>query len=100
MQILQQAALDPGHCLKELFSSRERKVDYPRPGVCSPEPRRESGAAYLSDLPERADGACPKPSSLQEAISNRSSHNGHSSLRLLLDVISEHMRQHLGVEDA
>jgi hypothetical protein len=38
--------------------------------------------------------------SLQEAIGNRSSHSAHSSLGLLLEVIAEHVRQHLGIEDA
>ena len=38
--------------------------------------------------------------SLQEAIDCSSFQNGYRSLRLILGVIAEHMRQHLGVEDA
>jgi hypothetical protein len=38
--------------------------------------------------------------SLQEALDDPYFHNGHGSLGLSLDVIAEHVRQHLGVEDA
>ena len=38
--------------------------------------------------------------SLQEAIGYSSLHNGGQLIGLILGVIAEHVRQHLGVEDA
>ena len=62
------------------------------------------GALFEVVVVLRADGAGaqvgPHPRSLQEAVGYPSIHNGLGSLWLLLRVIAEHVRQHLGVKDA
>jgi hypothetical protein len=48
----------------------------------------------------RYDGRLARQSSLQEAIGYPSLHHERRLVALLVGVIAEHVRQHLGVEDA
>jgi hypothetical protein len=62
----------------------------------SPVPALDVGERHLP----RINGRLARESSLQEAIGNPSLHNGSWLVGLLLGVIAEQVRQHLGVEDA
>jgi hypothetical protein len=66
-----------------------------------PLPTSPSPPAHPNDSAvSRYEGRLTRQSSLQEAIGNPTSHDRGRLVRLLLGIITEHVRQHLGVEDA